>query len=206
MSIEIELKAHIENQETLKNLLMEKAEYLSAFEKADCYYFLPEPQDRFPSGVRVRREKRTFPDGTEKSTTIVTFKKKEVRDGIEVNNESEFEVAEQSDLEESGFEEFLAIMGLNPGFSKRKIGFAFSHNGINIELLEVEGLGWFVELEIITNIIYDDGIYDDGSSTDKIPKAAFMEERNRLLGFLDSIGVSREAIESRFYSQMLRGL
>ena len=193
MATEIELKARITNYEALKKLLGEKAEYLSAFEKADNYYFLPEPSDLFPSGVRVRREKRTFPDGTEKSISCVTFKRKEVRDGIEVNDEREFEV---HPIEE--FEDFLGRIGFRPGTAKKKRGWAFCRDGITAELVEVKGLGWFLELEIIT-----DGIYDDGSSTDKTPKAAFTEERNRLLGFLDSLGVSRESIESRFYSEML---
>ena len=183
MSIEIELKAHIKNHEALKKLLGEKADYLSAFEKEDCYYFLPEPSDRFPSGVRVRREKRTFPDGIEKSTTIVTYKRKEVRDGIEVNDEKEFEVQPAE-----GFEDFLVRMGFMPGAAKKKHGWAFFHDGITAELVEVEGLGWFVELEIIS---------------EKIPETVFAGEKNRLLAFLDSLGVSREAIESRFYSEML---
>jgi len=191
MATEIELKAHIDNHEALKNILGEKAEYLSSFKKEDRYYFLPEHSDRFPSGVRVRREKRTFPDGMEKSTSNVTYKRKEVREGIEVNDEREFEVRTAEE-----FEEFLGRLGFKPGDAKKKRGWAFCRNGINAELVEVEGLGWFVELEIIA----------DGSYTATPTEGAFTEERNRLLVFLDSLGVSKEAIESRFYSQMLRGL
>ena len=183
MATEIELKARIENHEALKNLLMEKAKYLAAFEKADCYYFLPELSDYFPSGVRVRREKRTFPDGTEKSASCVTYKKKEVKDGIEVNDEREFEVRPVE-----GFEGFLGRLGFKPGTAKKKRGWAFGRDGITAELVEVEGLGWFIELEIIS---------------EKIPETAFAGEKNRLLAFLDNLGVSREAIESQFYSQML---
>ena len=193
MSMEIELKAHIDNHEALKNLLAEKAEYLSAFEKEDRYYFLPEQPYRFPSGVRVRREKRTFTDGTEKSTSIVTYKEKMVRDGIEVNDEREFEV--QSTEE---FEEFLDVMRFKPGTSKKKRGWAFCRDGITAELVEVEGLGWFVELEIIVKSSHADVI-----DTVKNLEETFADERNRLLGFLDSLGVSRESIESRFYSQMI---
>ena len=192
MATEIELKAHIENHEALKSLLAEKAEYLSAFEKEDRYYFFPEHSKSFPSGVRVRREKRTLPDGKETSISCATYKRKEVRDGIEVNDEREFEAQPVED-----FEEFLGRMGWKLGAAKKKRGWAFYRDGITAELVEVEGLGWFLELEIIT-VSYDDGI-----STDKIPKVVFTEEKNRLLGFLDSLGISREAIESRFYSEML---
>ena len=184
MATEIELKAHIENHETLKNFLDGKAEYLSAFEKADCYYFLPEHSGDFPSGVRVRREKRTFPDGTEKSTSYVTYKKKEVSGGIEVNDEREFEVRPTGE-----FEEFLARTGWKPGAAKKKRGWAFCRDGITAELVEVERLGWFLELEIIA---------------EKISEEILEGERKRLLGFLDSLGVSREHIESRFYSELLK--
>ena len=42
MSIEIELKAHVENCQALKLLLSKKAEYKRAFEKDDTYWFTGE--------------------------------------------------------------------------------------------------------------------------------------------------------------------
>ena len=195
MAVEIELKAHVTNWDALKRLLSEKAEYLWAFEKTDTYWF-PE-KNSFPwfppSGLRLRREKRCSKKGTETSLCLVTYKNKEVKDGIEVNDEREFEVSAPKRQSAVVFEEFLKKIGLIPGSSKKKRGWAFSREGINAELVEVEGLGWFVELEII------DPIHADSDM-----EAAFTEGKKRLLEFLDFLGIEREAIESRFYTEMLK--
>jgi len=184
MSTEIELKAHARDSKALKLLLDKKAEYRGSLEKEDSYWHSDGHSGLPPSGLRIRRENRFFPDGTGKSATLVTFKTKEVRDGIEINDEQEFEVNPGQP-----FEEFIGRMGLTQSASKRKKGWVYSYEGISAELTEVEGLGWFIELEILA----------DNSQEETVT-----EGRNRLLGFLDSLGVKREAIESRFYTEMLR--
>ena len=205
MAAEIELKAHVENIESLRRLLVEKTEYKSAFEKEDTYYFPSEMSELFPldlslqrSGFRLRREKRILPDDSENSVILLTHKKKEVRDGIEVNAEKEFEIQASychADSNQTAhrtvveFGQLLEAMGLRPVTSKRKKGWAFCRDGITAELLEVGKLGWFLELEII-------------SESD--PKENFEDGKKRLLDFLDSLGIAREAIESRFYSEMLK--
>jgi len=195
MATEIELKVHVKNFEVLRLLLLEKANYHYSFEKDDNYWFPQEypPSDQLRgtlplSGLRIRRESRIFPDETAESLTLVTYKTKEVRDGVEINDEREFSV-DPAPL----FEELLKRMGFKPGISKHKQGWAFSREGIGAELLEVKGLGWFLELEIIV---------------DEIPDGERREEtlakgRKRLLDLLDSFGIERGAIESRFYSEML---
>ncbi|MDR0496060.1 MAG: class IV adenylate cyclase [Treponema sp.] len=185
MAIEIELKAHVENYDELKLLLKEKAEYLYAFEKEDNYW---KGADLPKSGLRLRSEKRTHPDGTEESVALATYKFKEVREGIEVNDEREFSVDSAAQLEN-----LLKLLALQPCNSKQKIGWAFTHKGITAELLEVKGLGWFLELEIT-------GI----NAADSNSNENFAEGKKRLLDFLDSLDIKREAIESRFYMEMLR--
>ena len=210
MATEIELKAHIEDKEAVKRLLFDKAVFLWAFEKEDTYWFQEPPScPGFPrSGIRLRREKCTLPDGSEKISCLATYKNKEKRDGIEINDEKEFEIVSKPDQNGPEFEEFLLCLGLKPGISKKKRGWAFSREGINnpaveqqgikpspritAELCEVEGLGWFVELEILTDNA------DNG-------KDAYAESRKRLLDFLYSLGIKKEAIESRFYTELLKG-
>ena len=197
MATEIELKAHVRDSEVLRALLCEKAEYSNAFEKEDQYW---SNEATFPaqskpiSRLRIRREKHSFPDGREESGCVASYKNKLVRDGIEVNDEREFQVNPVSD-----FEDFLLKMGFKPGDSKRKRGWAFSYGEINAELVEVEGLGWFVELEILINDIQADGMAASGKH-EKI----FKDSRKKLLDFLDKLGIKRKAIESRFYSDMLK--
>ena len=188
MVTEIELKAHVQDSEALKTILSRKAELGGAFEKRDVYWFGAEASGLLVTKLRVRKEKRSFADGTEKSLCLVTYKAKEENNGIEINEELEFEV---SPAEE--FEEFLKKAGLREGAVKRKHGWVFSKAEITAELVEVDGLGWFIELEILANA-------DD--KREETLKGA----RESLLAFLDSLGVEREAIERRFYLDMLSSI
>ena len=182
---EIELKAHVRDSEALKSILSGKAEYSCAFEKRDVYWFGQETSALPVAKLRIRKEKQTSADGTEESLCLVTYKAKEVNNGIEMNDELEFEV----DPVEA-FEEFLRKSDLRPGAAKIKRGWAFLKDGITAELLEVDSLGWFIELEILVNT--------DDKSEKTVKKAA-----ESLLSFLDDLGVEREAIERRFYLDML---
>jgi adenylate cyclase class 2 len=182
---EIELKAHAENPEALKARLEALAEYAGAFEKEDAYWFpqkagFPVP----PSGIRVRREKDTPPGGESSAVVHVTYKSKEVRNGIEINDEREFDV---SGAEE--FEGLLSILEFTKGIAKKKKGWAYRRGRINAELCEVEGLGWFIELEILS-------AKKDGETLDRA--------REELSGFLGDLGIGEEALESRYYTEMLR--
>jgi len=192
MATEIELKAHVKDTEAIKRLLYEKAAFLWEFIKEDSYWYRETgpgiPGPRF----RLRREKLVLPDGSEKSSCLLTYKTKTLRDGIEINNEREFEIAAKEGSAETVFEEFLGRVGLKPDYSKKKKGWAFNYKGINAELCEVEGLGWFMELEILI---------EGAGSGEKL----YAESRSRLLELLNNLGIEKKAIESRFYSEMLKG-
>ena len=187
MVTEIELKAHVENIEKLEHLLFEKAEFLHMYEKDDCYWVYTGNRPLIPSRIRIRRETRTFPGGRELSFCLATYKSKEVQDGVEINQEHEFEVKPAPE-----FEEFLKSIGFAPELSKKKQGRTFFMDGINAELTEVENLGWFVELELTNSI-------EGEPSAETIEKC-----KQRLFEALDKLGIGREAIESRFYSEMLQ--
>ena len=208
MATEIELKAHVRDSESLKELLYRKAEYSGAFEKRDVYWFDSETSALRVTKLRIRREKRSFADGTEKSFCLATYKAKEENDGIETNDELEFEVAPVE-----AFEEFLGKAGLKAGAVKRKHGWDFlkavspsaelAAAELCAELVEVDGLGWFIELEILVKA-RSDNVYAslDNSAEDK-REETFRKARETLLAFLDSLGIEREAIEGRYYLDML---
>jgi predicted adenylyl cyclase CyaB len=59
---------------------------------------------------------------------------------------------------------------------------------VTAELSEVEGLGWFIELEIIA---------------DNEDRETIEAGRGRLLSLLKSLGIGEEQIEERYYSDML---
>jgi len=175
----------VRDSEALKEVLSGKADFKDAFEKRDVYWFGPEAFDLRVSKIRVRQEKMSSADGTEKSRCLVTYKAKEEYHGIEINDELEFE-AEPAEV----FEAFLKTAGLKPGAGKIKRGWAFVKENITAELVEVEGLGWFIELEILLS--------DKNKSEETIAKA-----KETLLAFLDSLGIEREAIEGRYYLDLL---
>jgi adenylate cyclase class 2 len=191
MATEIEVKARVTDSETLRRRLSSLGEYAGEYEKEDAYWF-PRPgaggtglfpPGAFPSGVRVRRETRTGAGGRKRRIVLVTCKGKEVRDGIEVNDEREFRVSG-----DRAFGEFLSRLGLVPVKRKRKRGWSWRAEGINAELSLVEGLGWFIELEII-----------EAGRDENTVRAA----RERLLAFLAKTGIPESAIETRYYTEML---
>ncbi|GHV73548.1 hypothetical protein AGMMS49940_08500 [Spirochaetia bacterium] len=188
MSVEIELKAHVENPEAMKAAISLLTSCLPlSFEKEDCYW----------DGVRLRRESLRHPDGGVEEKVLVTYKSKEVREGIEINDEREFTVSD-ADV----FTELLKRLGLEPGVRKHKQGWGWTYGNIHAELAEVSGevsgntrsdlpvrnLGWFLELEILA----------DEAGAETVAAA-----RGELLGLLERLKVGKECIEERYYAEML---
>jgi adenylate cyclase class 2 len=186
MAIEIELKAWVDNTQELENKLSLTAVYKGSFEKNDVYYY---PGSQFTAseesdyGVRIRHEAFTDSSGMVKENSTITYKVKELQGKIEVNDENEFEVSSGA-----AFEKFLKYQGFKEKVRKHKKGSSYDYNGMTIELTEVEGLGWFIEVEILI----------PERDNEKIEN-----ERNRLLVFLDKLEIPRESIESRSYTSML---
>jgi adenylate cyclase class 2 len=192
MAVEIELKAHVADPEALKAAIALLAPgnpgacLPLSFEKDDCYWAAG------ASGVRIRRESVRRPDGGVEEKVLVTYKSKEVREGIEINDEREFTVSD-----EAVFTGLLKRRGLEPGIRKHKQGWAWTYGNIYAELCEVSGmkrsspersLGWFLELEILAE--------EAGAET-------VAAARGELLGLLGKLKVGKECIEERYYAEML---
>jgi adenylate cyclase class 2 len=193
MTLEIELKAHIQDFEGQKTVFSALGGPALAIEKADTYWIAPAGAEKaagrpFPSGIRIRKEKC---GGEER--VLVTYKTKENREGIEINDEREFAVSD-----EEPFRELLMRMGFEAGLRKRKQGWSWRIGGITAELCRIRGgvphraaerdLGWFAELEILT---------EDGG--EKSVGAA----RERLEALLEKANIPKAAVEARYYSEML---
>jgi adenylate cyclase class 2 len=186
MATEIELKARVTNPQHLKDKLSNTAVFRGTYKKNDTYYY---PGSQFAIseesdyGVRIRNEAFADSNGITKEANIVTYKIKEIRDGIEVNDENEFEVSSGA-----AFEKFLKHQGFREKVRKQKTGSSYDYSGMTIELSEVQGLGWFIELEILIS----------GRDIEKVEN-----EKDRLLAFLDKLEIPRTSIESRSYTSML---
>ncbi|AEJ19173.1 class IV adenylate cyclase [Gracilinema caldarium] len=183
MAIEIEIKAWVDDPIQVQNRIGSFATFIKTYEKDDAYWLptteietIQNTQKRGPlgSGIRIRQEN---------GSVFVTLKKKEVREGMEINDELEFSVSRAT-----AFEDFLHNLGFVPWIRKHKEGQAWRWNNITIELSQVKHLGWFVELEILT----------DTYEPEQIELA-----RKELYACLHKIGIPESNIETRYYTELL---
>ncbi|MDR2102400.1 MAG: class IV adenylate cyclase [Treponema sp.] len=187
MSTEIEVKAWVDDPAALRARISSLAEYETSFEKEDTYWFPEKDGEKNlpPSGIRVRKEWDVPAPGDKGSRIVlVTYKTKEVREGIEVNEEREFEVSSGA-----AFEELLTRLGFRGGISKKKTGWAWNYGDIRIELARVADLGWFAELEILAA---------------KADPETLRAAREGLLSLLGKLGIGEDRIEPRYYTELLR--
>jgi adenylate cyclase class 2 len=182
MRLEIELKVRVDNPEEVKTRLSNLGTYCYSYEKDDTYWVLPNGS---PFRLRVRQENKTDTRGETRRTSLITCKTREIRGGIEVNEEQELTVSDGK-----VFEEILAQMGLIPAVKKEKRGMAWEccQPPILAELSAVKRLGWFLELEI---------------QSDSRDEQSIQENRLRLLALLEKLGIPPEKIEPRPYTEML---
>ncbi|MDR0526212.1 MAG: CYTH domain-containing protein [Spirochaetaceae bacterium] len=185
MAVEIELKAWVDDVNAIKAALEREAVFAHDYIKNDCYWFAKNNGVLPLSGLRVRNETQTKA-GSVKETVIVTYKTKETRNGIEVNYEEEFELCAGA----ASFELLLGKIGFARGYTKQKRGSLFCAGKINAELSFVEKLGFFIELEIISQTAGE---------------AIVKKERAALLEFLAKLGISEKKIEPKYYSELLAG-
>ncbi|MCY1152945.1 MAG: hypothetical protein PQJ45_04750 [Sphaerochaetaceae bacterium] len=188
MPKEIELKAHVKDWQALLNQLRQ-SNFISNEkyeEKKDIYFFNPLINQSF----RVRKE--TFTDSNKKilKNTIFTVKEKILENGIETNREVEL------DLDFNKFDssiEFFESMGFRQTINKDKKGYSFDFSyfetPLHIELLKVNSLGWFFEIEFIVD-----------EQTDKKECDLLVQY---LYKTLDYFNISHDDIEMKYYSQLI---
>lgn len=182
MNWEIEIKAWVDDPGALRKQIERLgARSTGRYDKQDEYYRIS------PSG-KARDEGREFRLRVDGSRATVTFKDKSIRDGLEMNREGEFRVDDPG-----VFREFIQRMGARLRIRKRKRGEAFAYGRVLLELSEVEGLGHFIELE---SVFQEHAQIDD---------PAFIQKTEvELFSLLKELGISRDRVESRPYTQMLR--
>jgi adenylate cyclase class 2 len=179
--IEVELKAHLRDPEEVEKKVASFATFMGKFEKFDAYWHGPDWRlSRGTKGFRVR---------TESGETIVNFKSKRCEGGVEINREREFKASDPAILDE-----FFLRLGCEPFYTKRKRGSRYevaasgSPRPITIEILELEGLGYFIEIEALLE--------------DEAPASVALAQ-GEIRGILARSGVDDSAIESRYYSELL---
>lgn len=171
MAIEVELKARVEEPEDVERLLEGRCGPGEEIDKADEYFRGPPPARQ---AVRLRQTGETV---------VCTFKDKTISAGIEVNREHEFSV---SDLATA--RELLERLGCVAVIQKHKRGLRFAQDEMVFELVHVEHLGWFLEIEVVLPNGRERRIED---------------ARAKLRRTIHELGIHDEAIESTPYTTML---
>lgn len=180
--IEVELKARLRDRAAALAAVGSFAREREEVDKFDEYWR--------ESGSRAGYADRGFRLRTEKGVSVVNFKTKRGEGGIEINRESEFGVSDRE-----VFNEFVRRLGCEMAYTKNKRGLAFKAGGAGdfpdaatIEILEVQGLGDFIEIEILL---------------ERDEPAAVARAQGELLALLALTGVPESDIEPRFYSELL---
>lgn len=175
MNNEIELKAWITNTELTEETIKQFATFKGEHVKSDAYWQM---EDK-PQKLRIRESN---------NKTFLTYKNKKVEESIEVNEEIELEISDKI-----AFEAILQDFDFVKILVKKKTARIYEYvqenkDPVKIELCMVEGLGWFLEIEIMLN-----------SPTE----AEIKNARSELLSILKQCGLTEFDIEPRFYSELL---
>ena len=188
---EIEIKAHVYDREKLIKQIETFAKYEQQVSRRDTYYRLN--LDEKISGkdhisVRIRKENKKTENGIE-YTNYITYKQKELKaSSIEVNEEKE-SIIENPEV----FESILSDTGYTVSLHKTKEVIDYSTDTefgkANLEICNVQYLGDFLEIEILTET-------DDDTEISRI-----QEELKKLLS---KCGINEKDVEKRYYSELLK--
>lgn len=181
---EIEVKARVKDRQKIIDKLNSFAQYQGFVIKDDRYFALQNPDGTFSSKkIRIRKENKN-----NKETFLLTWKKKEVQEtsqgaSIEVNDEKECFLSDDACLVS-----FLEDSGYKIALKKHKEVHDWTYKNATFELCNVESLGDFLEIEILTS-----------SNEEKVIEKI----KEELVELLKKAGLSKDDIEKRMYSQML---
>ena len=205
MLVRVELKAWLDDHESIMAQLSLLESRASAREKTDTYWLPIEenaPGMSIPrSGVRVRREREAQSAGGDKpgeagsegakgESFLVAVKSRKMSGAAEISEVSEFAV---SDAEL--FEKLLGNLGLFKASYKKKYCWGWKipaeapgAEPIGAEIAHLKELGWFLELKLCAR---------DGG------RQAAEEAVKRLHSLLERLGVPAERLEPKPYAVLL---
>ena len=188
MGLEVELKAHVLDHALLKQRIEALAGISSVLceHKSDTYFSRIGEDALFR--MRLDQSGPTF--ASMQGTLVFTYKNKTLKEGIEVNEELEFNST--SEEAPSALQFFLSL-GFEIYITKTKRGYLYTYPVgpefplLTVELVEVASLGWFIEMEFVLGDI-----------------SMVAEAKDSLLHVLDMLGIPRSAIEAEYYMHMLK--
>lgn len=173
-STEIEIKAHVKEPSTVLSFLKENAKFKKKYFKKDVY-FAREGDENINNMLRLRQEKGSY---------VFTQKTRKMLDKTEINEEREMNTSKG--LSRKFLRLLTDVMGYSEYVRKEKKGKAYVYKDVLVELSEIKGLGYFVELELLDSVLSHD------------------EQLKLLREVLSDIGVCEDMIEEKPYVKLLR--
>jgi adenylate cyclase, class 2 len=192
---EVELKARVRDVEATRARLAAFARKARDFDKRDEYWAKgPETGEGLMAAedsgraFRIRQDLSLGPGAAPEAVAYVTFKNKSRSGGVERNEEHEFTVSDGGE-----FAALAARLGARAVLRKRKRGEAWICGDLTIELCEVEGLGWFLEIEALV---------PSGLPRERA-EAECEAATGRIRDALCRAGLAESDIEGRYYADLL---
>ena len=171
---EIEIKARASVPERIKSYFDSHFGEGKEVHKHDHYFRRP---GEMIQALRIRRF-----NGLVELTTKKTFSDEKG----ERNEEFEFKALPE---QEEAAVEFFHALGYEDFFIKKKTGYEWMAGRAHVELLSVNSLGWFLEIEILLPFESDD---DEAE-----------EARLEIVSLLAEVGLREKDYESRSYREMI---
>lgn len=185
---EIELKAHVQDSKDVESKLKSFAQFVGESQKKDTYWKKTIFSQSTSKEVQIRLRQEKHSRGDNPTSVVATYKRKNInaaQDGtkFEVNEEFEFAIDSRH-----SFEEFLKDAGFSVFRTKEKNASQWKAEEVFIELCNVPPLGDFLEMEIL--------------SEDK-DAATVAAANDKFLRLLELCDIPKEAVEPRYYNEML---
>ncbi len=174
---ETEMKVWVDDWAAVEAALRARGTVRGEFVKEDRYFRSIDPTLAPPRGP-------TFRIRIEGGTATVTFKEKSRERGFEFNVEREFVIDDVA-----AFVHLVGVLGYVDDIAKRKSGLGFDVEDLHVELVRVDGVGQFIEVESVR-------IDCDRPGRDAAAR--------RIRDLLSSLPVDLTRVEERPYTQMLR--
>ena len=186
---EIELKAWNYNLEKTENALKGFASFCGTSFKSDRYFIQQnEPHEMLRLRIQKDFENNfdfsNFSNCEPKCSFLVTHKKRSVKLGIEENEETEFFVSDGE-----SFEKILKKIGFSILRTKEKKTQNWFYKNFHIEMVEITGLGNFLEIETVL----------ENATNEEIDKA-----KRDLKKILEMCEIDSKYIEEKPYSKLLK--
>lgn len=173
--IEVEGKISVSNINKIENMVKRIADYKGTEKKVDDYYTL-EQLNHYPhKSLRIRKRKGFYEVNFKKSLSF--------KNGVHAKKEVEFKINDYD-----GFLNLIQDFGFKKDLRKEKMTKLYEIKpNFHIELNHVRGLGWFLEIEYL-------------SDEKGIEKA-----RNEVLRIVKILGYKEKDLIKSGYTKMLWG-